>query len=235
MAFGLQAALVLAVGLIALVVTAAAVALNIGLAHQWLPPSSSEGPASTVAAGLGLGALLAGVDAMLSRLGPDTAPNWASLEGASAFAPTVAVLLSPVGQWITGTALLLVVVAALHAGTLGWSRRRVPFAALTLLVGLVLTGSGSVESPLLWLGGGLAAGAVLLATYVFVLRHQFALLPLATAVETALGAMGEGLMRGFAGALVGAVVGAILVLALSYLWSRALSSDTAEVADGSSV
>jgi hypothetical protein len=165
-----------------------------------------------------------GLDALLSRLGPDVAPTWAGTGAANAFVPVLGVIVSPCGQWITVTALLLAFVSALHAGTAGWTRRRVPFSLAALAVGLVLAGRGDVESPLLWAAGGLVTGAVLLAVYVFVLRHEVALLPLATASLAALSVLGAGLRRGFTGALPGAVLGATLVLVLGYLWSRSLTT-----------
>jgi membrane protease YdiL (CAAX protease family) len=224
-AFELQVGLILAGVVLVLVLTAATIALNIGLAHRWLPSPALPAPPFSLAAGAGLGALLAGLGAALARLLPSAAPTWADASGANALFPWLAGVLVPVGQWITPTALLLVVVAALHSGTAGWSRRRLPFSALVLIVGLVLAGSGNVESPLLWLGGGLAAGGLLLAAYVLVLRHQPALLPVATAAIAGLNAVREALMRGFAGARPGFVLGALVMLALGCLWSRALTEE----------
>jgi hypothetical protein len=223
-AFGLQAALVLGGLLLVVVVTASVIGLNVGLAHRWLPTSTPTTGASTLAAGLGLGAILAGLESLLSRLAPHAAPTWADFAGASAFVPTLAVLVSPIGSWITLTALLLVFVAALHAGTDGWTRRRVVFSLAGLAVGLVLAGLGAVESPLRWLAGGLVAGAALLAAYVFVLRHDTALLPLTTASMVALSTLEAGLRGGFPGALTGAVLGALSLIALGYLWSRSLTT-----------
>jgi len=231
-AYELQAGMLLAGGLLGLLVVAATIALNIGLAHRWLPSQPSAVKAPILAAGVGLGALLAGVAAIASTLGPNTAPTWADTSAAATSFPTLAVVMSPIGGWITRTALLLLVLAALHAGTAGWSRRRKSFAALALPLGLVLSGIKGVESPAIWLGGGVAAGAILLAAYVFVLRFQLALLPLATATMAALGTVGEGLQRGFPGVLPGAVLGAILVLALGYAWLRWLTAETVTAAVG---
>jgi hypothetical protein len=224
-AFALQAALVVAGLVLVLVVTASVIGLNIGLAHRWLPTSTpTRTGASILATGLALGAVLAGLESLLARLAPDVAPTWADTTGASAFAPSLAVLVSPIGSWITLTALLLVFVAALHAGTEGWTRRRVVFSLAGLAVGLVLAGLGKVESPLLWLASGVVAGAALVAAYVLVLRHDTALLPLTTASVVALGALEAGLRGGFAGAVTGAVLGTLLLIALGHFWSRSLTT-----------
>jgi len=224
--FELQVGLVLAAATLALILTAAAIALNVGVAHRWLPPSPAGSMPTAWAAGAGLGALVVGLEVAVSRLGSASDPIWASVDAASALVPWIVVLLSAVGQWINRTALLLLVVAGLHAGTAGWSRRRAPFAGLALVVGLALAGGVSPDSALSWLSAGLATGAVILGAYVLVLRRHPALLPVATAVTVALGTVGEGLMRGFPGAMTGSVAGAIAVLILAWLWSRALAAET---------
>jgi hypothetical protein len=223
--FGLQAALVLAGLLLVLLSTGSVIALNIGLAHRWLPSPPPTRRISTVIAGIGLGAFLAGLGTLVSHLGPDRAPTWADTSGASAMIPALEALLSPVGRWITLTALLLVFVAVAQAGTAGWTRRRVPFALVGLVLGLVLAGRGDIESPRLWLVSGLATGAALLAAYVLVLRHEVGLLPLATAALASLNVLGQGLMDGYDGVLTGAILGVVVLLVLGDVWSRALARE----------
>jgi hypothetical protein len=225
--FKLQAGILTIGGLIAVTVIAAVSALLIGLAHRMLPEQPRVATGPNIAAGFGLGAVLAAVAAIGLRLAPSTMPTWPNLGSAGDYVPVIGAAFGPLSSWVTGTALFLLAVATLHAFTDGWRRRQPVAVVLTILFGLVVTGSEGVESLPLWaLEGGLT-GLVLLAVWVLVLRHHPALVPLATATGAVLGTLREAVVGAYPGAAAGSVIGALLVIVISVWWFRRLTSDSA--------
>jgi hypothetical protein len=198
----LQLAIVLVGGLIAVTAVAAVSALLVGLAHRWLPAQPPADRRSSVAAGLGLGAVIAGLGAAAAAVAPATMPDWPSYAGAADWFPAVTAALGPLESWLTETALVLALVAAVTAFTEGWRRRRSAAGVMLLALGPVVAGSGGVESLARWLIEGTLVGLVLLAAWVVVLR-----------------------------AAGGAVAGAVLVLAAAVWWMTRIVSDAAPRSD----
>ena len=225
--FKLQAGILVIGGLIAVTAFAAVSALLIGLSHRMLPEQPRAAVGSNIAAGFGVGAILAAIGALGARLAPSPMPAWPNLASAGDYLPSLAAAFGPVSSWVTGTALFLLSVAALSAFTDGW-RRRQPIATVFLvLFGLVVTGSEGVDSIPLWLLEGTLTGLVLLAVWVFVLRHHPALVPLITATGAVFGALREAVVGAYPGATVGSVIGAAAVVAVSVWWFKRLTSDAA--------
>jgi len=227
----LQVALVIIGGLIATSAIAAVTALLIGLAHRWLPPQPTGGRVPSIAAGFGLGALLAGLGALGMRLAPSSLPPWPDYGGAAASWPLLAAALGPVGSWISGTALFLLFVAVVQAITDGWRRQRALTVVLLIALGLVVTGSEGVESIPLWFLEGALTGLVLLAIWVLALRHHPALAPLVTAGGAILATIRAAILGSYPGATAGSVIGAVLVLGLAIFWFDRLSADSAYQSD----
>ncbi len=227
--FQLQAAIVIAGGLLATTAIAAAVALLIGLAHRWLPSPATVPLAPSLAAGFGTGAALAALGAVGMRFAPSSMPPWPSFSGAAAWSPVVDTALGTAGSWITGTALFLFLVAVAHVLSQGWTRRRPLTLALLVAFGLVVTGSDGVESLALWLVEGALTGAVLAVVWTFVLRLQPALTPVVTAAGTVLSGVESAVIGAFPGAAAGSIIGVMLVVAAAVWWLRRIAADTAMV------
>jgi hypothetical protein len=227
----LQATIVIIGGLIATSAIASVTALLIGLAHRWLPPQPTGNRGPSIAAGFGLGALLAGVGALGLRLAPSSLPPWPDYSGAAASWPLLAAALGPVSSWVTGTALFLLAVAVVQSLTNGWSRRQGLTVALLILLGLVVTGGEGVETIPLWLLEGALTGLVLLTIWVVALRHHPALVPLVTAAGSTLAAIRAAILGSYPGATAGSLIGAALVLGLALLWFDRMSVDTAYATD----
>lgn len=227
--FKLQATILIIGGLIVLSAIAAASALLIGLSHRMLPEQPHGGNRATIAAGFGLGFVLAAVGAVGLRIAPSTVPAWPNVASAGDYVPLMGAIFGPLSSWVTGTALFLLAVAIVHAFSNGWQRRRPLAGALVVLFGLVVTGSEGVETVPLWLLEGVLTGLVLLAVWVLVLRHHPALVPLVTASVMVLGAVREAVIAPYPGATVGSLIGAVLVVTTSVWWLTRLTVDSAYV------
>jgi hypothetical protein len=227
--FKLQAGILTIGGLIAITAIAAVSALLIGLAHRMLPEQPRVATGPNIAAGFGLGAALAAVAAIGLRLAPSTMPTWPNLGSAGDYVPVIGAAFGPMSSWVTGTALFLLAIATLHAFTDGWRRRRPVAAVFAILFGLVVTGSEGVETLPLWLLEGVPTGLVLLFTWVIVLRHHPALVPLVTATGAVLGTLREAVVGAYPGATAGSVIGAVLMIAISVWWFRRLTADSSSM------
>ena len=221
----MQVAIVLIGGLIATTGIAAVTSLLIGLAHRWLPRQTNSSSGRDIAAGFGLGALVSGLGALSAALAPAKLPSWPSIGGAADTLPVLGAALGPVSSWVVATALMLLAVAVVQAVTAGWQRRLAAGCALLIGLGLVAAGSDSVETIPLWLADGATTGLVLLAAWVFVLRHQPALVPLMTAAGAVLSAIHDTVVNAFPGAAAGSLIGAVLVVAAAVWWYRRLAAN----------
>lgn len=229
--FEIQTMTVLIGGVIATTAIASVVALLIGLAHRWLPQQETTDNRSSLAAGFGVGAILAAVGAIGLMLTPATMPTWPNFNGASATVPIIDVAFSALSSWITSTALFLFLMAAAHVLSDGWRRRRGPVSAGLILFGLVLAGSGGVDSIGMWLLEGFLTGLVLLAIWWFVARYQPALVPLITASGAVLATVRNAVVGAFPGAAAGSMIGGVLVIFCAIWWFQRIGSDTKVTTD----
>jgi len=224
--YALQSALGVAGGVVVLLVMAAGMGLNAGFIHRWLPPQPAGGRGPAVAGGLALGALAAGLVAVAAGLLPALEPPWPSFQGAAASLPLLAAAIGPVRSWITSTTLLLLVLGFVHVASRGWTRARLPLGLALVVLGPVMVGASDVVTVARWLATGLGVGVFLLLAYLVVLRFHLALVPVATAAFTVFGAVHQGILRAYPGALVGAILAAAMLLGLAVLWLGRLTADT---------
>ncbi|MEJ2581493.1 MAG: hypothetical protein P8127_07640, partial [Acidobacteriota bacterium] len=233
--FKLQTAILIVGGLIATTGIAAVSSLLIGLAHRLVPEQPGNADRATLAAGFGLGALLAALGSVGMSLVPSTMPSWPDLSSAGDFLPLLGTAFGTVTSWITGSALFLLAVLTLNTATGSWRRRKLFVSTVLVLFGLVVTGSEGVESIPIWLVEGGLTGVVLLAVWVLVLRHHPALVPAVTAAGSALGAFHEAIIRPYPGAAAGSVIGGLAVVAAAWWWNRRLTLDSRFQPEGISV
>jgi hypothetical protein len=108
-----------------------------------------------------------------------------------------------------------------------WTRRTLLLGALAILTGLLLAGMNSGPELALWAVSGTVTGLLLLAAYVFVLRFDITLAPVAVAVMVILGRVPEGLHRAFPGSLLGTALGIVLIAMISWWWFNELRRERA--------
>jgi len=119
--------------------------------------------------------------------------------------------------------LTLVVAAANHlSGT--WTKQRTGVGVLLVLIGGVLGNAASPRDFPAWIGLTILIGAIFLAAYVLVLRHDVSTVPIAAAVMTSLGALREGLAGAYPASLGGAFLSVVLMSLIGWTWFRALEA-----------
>ncbi len=223
--YTLQSAMVVAGGLMVLIASSVGVALTIGMIHRWVPEQPRTGGIRALVPGAALGAALAGLSAIATRVLPPLDAAWPSFESAGARWPFLAAVIDPIGGWIAGTTVFLLVFAAVDAVARRWTKGQVPVLLGLIVTGFAIAGADGVSSLPRWIAAGLVTGLVLSGTYLFVIRRHMVLVPVAAAVLTALAMVREGLLRAYPGALAGSIVAALLIVALGFLWAHRMTAD----------
>ncbi len=225
--FKTQAFIFIAGGLIGVLFIAFALALVIGFVQKWRREQTPIETSQAFAWGPALGALIAGVTALTVYFAPSLKPTWAAYDAAGTFLPLLETALDPLSQFLTQSTILLLVFTAMDRFTLGWTKRKVLFSVLLILVGLMMTGARSVETLPFWLLSGLAMGIILLLAYLFVLRFHLALVPLAAGAITVLAALKQGMYQAVPAALPGALIAAVLIGLVAFYWFKQLAQEQA--------
>jgi hypothetical protein len=225
--YSLQSSIGVAAAAIMLLATSIAIALNIGFVHRWIPAQPADSRGGSLATGAALGALVAGIVALGSGLTPATEPTWGPFMMAGSVVPLLTAALNPISSWITTATLMLLVLGCVHSVSAGWTRRKVPMAALLVIFGLVMAGSSGVDTVATWVLSGAAFGALLLAGYLVVLRFHLALIVPAAAAVAILGTLRGGALGVFPGALAGSIVAVVLVAAVAVYWFGRMTRDSA--------
>lgn len=215
--FRLQVVTLAAVSAVGVALGAATFALVSGAAPRWAahPPALSR--AQALLLGPAVGALASGLLSAAVALRPADGPVTASYSAASAIVPVLAAGLGPVSSLVSRVAVFLLIVGGIDLFTRGWTRRRALAASGLALFGLV-SGGGPLRDPWTFVAVGLVSGAVLLAAYVYILRVDVSLVPLAAGTMLALVALREGLYQAYPGAAAGAALAVVLTMAASWWW-----------------
>jgi hypothetical protein len=108
-----------------------------------------------------------------------------------------------------------------------WTRRAALLGALAIVTGLLLSGMNPGPEPALWAVSGTVTGLLMLAAYVFILRFDITLTPIAVAVMVILGRIPEGLHRAYPGALPGTALGIVVIAMISWWWFNELRRERA--------
>ncbi len=216
----LQLAVLLGSSAVGLTLQAAAMALIAGAAPTWLGTTRRD---SNVALRLGLALGMIAAAARAASALTSGGPLWPSYAGANSFVPFMASAVGPVVTLLSRIAVLTLIVAAANRLSAGWTRRRVLVGTLLVSVCGVLGNAASPLNLTTWIASAMLIGLLLTAAYVFVLRHDVSVVPIAVALMTTMGTLREGWTRPFPGALAGAIVASVVMCVVAYVWFRVLT------------
>jgi Type II CAAX prenyl endopeptidase Rce1-like len=217
----LQLMVLIATGTVGITLQSAAMGLVAGGVPVWARGRGIE-RRSALQVGIALG--LVGAAARILSTLPGGERPWPSYDGAATFMPFLSAAFDPVVVLLARTVFLTLVVAAANHLSAMWTKQRVPVGTLIVLIAGVLGNAGSPRELPVWIGLTLLIGVLFLVAYVFVLRHDVSLVPLAAAVMTGLGALREGLAAAYPSSLAGAIVSIAVMLLIAGVWYRALAA-----------
>ena len=157
---------VIGIGLVALTLNAALVALAIGALPGRLAAAGRLPDREATILGLALGLFAAGIGVAAAAL---RAPPWADapyVAPLGTFIPWLDLSVDPVTAFMTRIAVLMSLFAFAHTGTAGWTRHRALWGVAILAVGLLAGGPPSGLHLGGWAIAGVLMGMALLAAYV---------------------------------------------------------------------
>ncbi|MEJ2185076.1 MAG: CPBP family intramembrane metalloprotease [Gemmatimonadota bacterium] len=186
-----------------------------GVGHT--PGGLSGGRKNALLAGLAVGALLVGLQAVIQRLAPDRAPTWPDFGGAAAYVPFLAAFLSPLLMYLMAVVATLAAFVAFDAADAG-GRRPWASVALTLAAGIGFAGLEAGGTLLQWLAGSMGAWLVLYVLFRLVRRLGRAVLPVSIAVAASLEAVVFTLRAPYPGAWIGGVMATLVLMVIGLWW-----------------
>ena len=228
--FAIQVGGVIGAGIVALIVAASLTGLAMGALPRRLAVSGSlpDRDALTLGAAGGLfGAALTVVAASLR------APVWAhtsDVPSLGTYLPLLDLAIDPLTGLLNRIAVVATFLAGVSLITDGWTHRRIVGIITLVVVGFLGAGAPAGANVTGWAAAGalLAAGMVL--AYVFLLRADLTMVPIALGTMVAFGALARGSQRVFPGALVGSVIAVLVIGAAAWWIFRALRYWRAEAA-----
>ncbi len=192
-----------------------------GLIHRWdLPasPAHRGGVWEHSVIALFLVFFVLGIGQIMSAVSPSFAPVWGEYSPADASIPVISAALGPLGSFLMYTLFLLFIVAAVDSLTDGWSKRKVLFGILLVLLGLPLTGISGAESISSWVIAGTGTGLLILLFYVLVLRSHLPLLIPVVGLYVIFDGLASAVDPVFPGAVTGFVLSSVLIVIAVWWW-----------------
>ncbi len=169
--------------------------------------------------GVSLGLLAAGLAAASSRLQPPMAPLWGNYGALGAYVPTLETVLDSVNSYLVLSVLGLALFAILARFARGWMRSIPVQLAVSLLAGLVLSGSRTIETMPSWLISGAIAGMFIFLAFTLVFRYSPGVVVVALGMAQILALYREALLRPYPGTM-GTFAFALIALGTAlWIWS----------------
>jgi len=225
--YDLQRATGIVASVVALLLSAAVLALFTGFAHGRALEAQGGGRRAPWWLGVATGCAVAGVVRVLSIAARREVPSWPDYLPAQALVPPLASALAPISGVLGLGAFLLTMFAILHRMTDGWTRQRLALGALLFLVAGLTTPFGSADTVALWVESVVLSGLLAVVAYAIILRFDLTLLPIVAGTIAALSGVRTIQLRPYPGAALGGALELIVAIVVATLWTRALRAGAA--------
>lgn len=173
--------------------------------------------------GLGVGALLAGVQAIVMQSAPALKPLWAHYENIAAWSPILGGISSYLMTFITIALLNLLLFAIIHFINKQTRNPKLISIIILLLFGIALSGMQFADNFTLFITYGITTGIFYFCAYYLLFRFDPALIPLATAGYLILQIAQQGMYHAFHGVPYITISSAIIILIMSWCWYKKLN------------
>lgn len=193
-----------------------------GVVHDRIGGTGPTPYGRSVAAGLGLGGLGAGLLSLAGQVGPSLTPPWAPYGPLDAALPGLAPVEGRTLTFVGLTVVLLLVSVALHRWTRDATRRVLTGVGAALALGFVGAGLGPAETLGAWALQGAALGLFLVGTWLLVWRHDRALVPMMAAGFVGLRAVRAAVLASVPAVAIGEAAAAGLIFAGALGWTALL-------------
>jgi hypothetical protein len=167
----------------------------------------------TIIIGICTGFFVAGIFAIMQSVVPTNMPLWPHYESLGYAIPLLGSLTGAILYYVQLTitfSLLFMLVDTL-------TQHFTLFAIFAALCGMLMINLSSLDVLGIWIIGGALFGWILLAMYRYVIRYDYALIPLATSSFVILQIVQQGIFNAYPGTIMNAIVGVCAVGMVSAL------------------
>jgi len=146
---------------------------------SWYPPRN---PHSTkrVAFGYAIGLCIATIFAVLDYLEPSIEPLWAEITQLNTYSPLVSTIAKLLSSYLMTTVFVYLLIIIFDWLSGYWTRRKVLTYLVSVGIGICVVQLPLVTYVPFWLGAGTVVGLLIVLLYQFVVRFDYALVPLVT-------------------------------------------------------
>jgi Type II CAAX prenyl endopeptidase Rce1-like len=148
-------------------------------------------------------------------------PAWAQFPDLTPLgnvAPILQVVMEPITGWLTRTAVILATLVTVERWTSESPSRRAAALAALAAIGVLAAGAPVGVHIRDWLLAATVTAAGLVVAYVWLLRFDLTMVPLALGTMSAVAALAHGVQRPISGALIASIGAAVLIELLAF-WS----------------
>ncbi len=164
---------------------------------------------------------VSGVDALLGRLSPDTAPTWPSYKAEELWVPWLGRIGGTAASALMAMTVTVITLYWIDRLTAGWTRRRA-LGVLVLMLAQAGVAAANADQWMDIITAGTIGGALATVIYATVLRFDLRIAPALVAVQLIIGFISDAAQKQTAQATVLALVATATVLALAWAATRYL-------------
>lgn len=172
----------------------------------------------TSSVGICIGLFFAGVLGIAHMLIPSNMPLWPSYDSLSCTVPLISALTSSISHYIQITMVFSLLFMFVDTATKQWHTHRLFFTAFAALCGIAMFELPSLDALPMWILVGAITGLIFLTAYRYIIRYDYALIPLATSSFTILHIIQQGVFNAYPEAVLEAVASACAVSATATIW-----------------
>lgn len=177
----------------------------------------------TVAQGLSIGLLIAGIAAFLGFIIKPTKPLWLDTTNAATYLPWLSMGLVTFTNMISATLVSLFILHGLNMLSDYGRKNHLLLVITLLLIGCALAGFEPSTSLFIWLATGIGVGVGAVAIYYLVLRFNYCVVAVLVATHLTIDLVQEALLKVFPGAWLGAAFAIVICWLVAFGMIEALS------------
>jgi hypothetical protein len=171
--------------------------------------------------GAGAALFVLGIEAVLSRLAPDMAPNWPSYKVEELWMPWLGRISGTLTSGLLVMTITVIMLYWLDRLTEGWTRRRA-LGVVVLVLAQAAVAAANADQWIEVIAAGAVGGALATLMYATVLRFDLRIAPALIAVYLVVGFVGDAAQKQTAQAAMLALIASATALALAWAVTRYL-------------
>lgn len=172
----------------------------------------------TAILGICSGIFVTGIYGMMQALVPTDMPLWPEYESLGYTLPLLADLIHAVSYYTQLTVITSLLFILIDTATHQWQKHCLLFTGFATLYGMLTLHLSSLDIIGIWIIAGALLGWTLLAMYRYIIRYDYALIPLATSSPTILYIAQQGIFNAYPGAYIHACVNSCAIIIISSIW-----------------